>query len=167
MEKVQITQDTLYEYMLAHNIKMIRLAELIDKDPDVVTSCFSHRKDRYGTPRKFTSQNIQLINKALPQIALELRKNLLSFGSPKTFTSGHGTIFDPGLIEPINELGKYLNITGIFVRLCGWSKSKKTSVFGRPAAKNYGHISLEDANRINAEILSIAGVLSGYEVVPD
>ena len=40
-------------------------------------------------------------------------------------------------------------------------------MFSSPATKNYGNISESDVNAINAEVLSVAGVLEGTEVVPD
>ena len=71
------------------------------------------------------------------------------------------------MIEPINNLGKYLNITSLICRMLGWSKSKKKNVFGAPTVKNYGNISEDDVNAINVEIMSVAGFLENVEVVPD
>lgn len=165
MEKVQVSQDTLYEYMLAHDVKIVRLAEMMGKDPDTVSSCFKHRKDVHGEPRSFNASNIKKINELLPLLASELRSCLLSFGSPQTFTNKHGRTYDPGLVEPIKALGRYLNITGLVFRVFGWNKYKKGSVLANKASVVYGNISQADAIAINNEILSIAGVLDSYEVV--
>ena len=60
--KIQVTQDTLYEYLLAHDVKLSRLAELIGKSREVVFSCFKHHKDPRGKPRRFSAENIEAIN---------------------------------------------------------------------------------------------------------
>lgn len=167
MEKVQVTQDTLYEYLLAHDVILSRLAELIGKAPEVVMSCFKHHKDWHGRPRKFNAEHIAAINKALPVIASELQARLLTFGSERTYTNNRGKTYDPALVDQLNGLGKYLNITALVTRLLGWSKGKKSAVFCQPSSKAYGNISEADMIIINNEILSIVGVLSSYEVKTD
>lgn len=167
MGKIKVSQDTLYGYMLEHGIKMARLAELIGKSDDVVTSCFRHHKDRHGNPRYFNREHIDAINKALPIIADELRARLLTFGSSQTFTNKRGTTYDPALVEPIKEIGKYLNITAMVERLLGWNKGKKSIVLVQTGSKVYGNVSEADMIVINNELLSVAGVLSSYEVVTE
>lgn len=167
MDKVQVTQDTLYEYIQAHGIKMTRLAELIDKSDDVVTSCFKHHKDDRGRPRYFNRKNIAAINAALPEIASELRGRLLTFGSEQSYTNRRGATYDPALVEKIKEVGQYLNVTALVERILGWSKGKKSAVLVQKTSKAYGCVSEADMVAINNEILSIAGVLSSYEVVPE
>ena len=167
MEKVKVSQDTLYQFMLAHDVKMTRLAQLIGKSDDVVTSCFKHHKDVHGNPRRFNREHIKAINEALPQLAQELQARLLTFGSEQTFTNTHGRTYDPALIEAINNLGTYLNVTGMMTRLLGWTKGKKSAVFCQPSSKAYGNISEQDMITINNEVLAVAGVLSNYEVVAD
>lgn len=95
--KIQVSQETLYQYILAHDLKMIRLAELIGKSPELVISCFKHHNDKYGNPRSFTRENISAINQALPVIASELQTRLLTFGSDKTYTNRRGATYDPAL----------------------------------------------------------------------
>lgn len=166
MDKIKVTQDTLYEYILAHNIKLSRLAELMGlKKPEVVMSCFKHHKDRHGRPRKFNADHIAAINQALPVIAGELQARLLTFGSAQAYTNKWGNTYDPALIDQLNDLGKYLNITALVMRLLGWTKGKKSAVFCQPSSKAYGTISEADMIAINNEILSIIGVLTSYEVI--
>ena len=163
----QVTQDTLYEYLQAHDVKMSRLADLIGVVPEVVLSCFKHHKDWHGHPRKFNAGHIEAINKALPMIASELQARLLQFGSDRTYTNKWGSTYDPALVEPLKELGKYLNLAGLLTRLLGWSSGKKGAVLSRPNGKMYGCISQKDATIINTEILSIVGVLNNYELIKD
>lgn len=167
MGKVEVSQDTLYQYMLTHGIILSRLAELIGKSPEVVRSCFKHHKDGRGKPRYFSHANIVAINKALPVIADELRARLLTFGSDQTYTNQRGATYDPALIGPIKEIGKYLNITALVERLLGWSKGKKSAVLVQTSGKAYGCVSEPDVVAINNELLAVAGVLSSYEVVAD
>jgi len=167
MEKIRVSQETLYRYMLDHGIIISRLAELIDRAPEVVLSCFKHHKDSRGKPRSFNARNIEAINKALPILADNIRSCLLAFGSEQMFTNKRGITYDPALVEPIKKLGKYINITELVWRLFGWSKGKKSSVLTEPSSKVYGHIGIKHAEAINNEILSIAGVLCNYELISD
>lgn len=167
MEKIKISQDTLYEYLQAHSVKMLRLSEMIGTDDDTVTSCFRHRKDRHGVPRRFSAENINRINNALPHLACELRERILNFGTPQVRTNTHGRTYDLGLIEPMKELGRYLNITNMTHRVLGWSQNKKSSVLCRPDVVTYGNISEQDVVLINQEVLSVAAVLDNYEVVAE
>ncbi len=166
-QKITVTQDELYQYLQAHDVKLIRLSGLMGCDDDTVTSCFAHRKDKHGVPRRFSADNLGKMNKALPQLAQELRGCLLRYGSAQTYTNAHGREYDPGQIEPLKTLGRYLNITGLLQRLLGWSQNKKSSVLCRPKAINYGNITKSDVMIINTEVLSIAAVLDSYQVVTD
>ena len=165
--KIQVSQETLYEYMLAHDLKTARLAELIGKSPELVISCFKHHNDVYGKPRKFNAENIAAINEALPVIANELQSRLLTFGSDQTYTNRRGATYDPALVEKIKEIGHYMNITALTERLLKWNKGKKSAVLVQTTSKSYGCVSEADMITINNEILSVVGVLSNYEVVAD
>lgn len=167
MEKDQVTQDTLYEYLTDHNVILSRLAKLMKTDPEVVFSCFKHHKDWHGRPRKFNAKHIATINKTLPVLCSDLMARRLKFGSPSTYTNKRGSTYDPALVEPLKELGDYLNLSGLLPRLLGWSSGKMGAVMSRPNGKMYGCISQKDATIINTEILSIVGVLSSYEVIKD
>lgn len=166
-KKVQISQDVLYQYLTEHGIKLVRIAELIGISEASVNSCFKHHKDAHGNPRSFTRYNIRKLNGAIEQIATELRGYMLTFGSERTFTNQRGKTYDPALIEPMKKIGNMLNLTALVERVLGWNKNKKENTLVSPSSKNYGNITREDADRINAELLAVAGVLSSYEVVAD
>lgn len=157
----------LCEYLEEHNIKFSRIAELMGKTPQFVIACFRHDKNCHGAPRTFSVENIRKLNEALPKLAAQLRRCVMTFGTVKVYTNKHGRTYDPGMIEPINRLGEMMNTTGLMERLLGWSKKKKWKVFSAPSSKNYGNISEDDVALINSEILSVAGVLQGIEVVSD
>lgn len=167
MEKIQVSQDVLYEYMLAHGMKMTPLAEMIGRAPEVVMSCFKHHNDWHGRPRKFNAEHIALINEALPKIAEDLRGMLITFGSDKVYRNQRGNEYDPACVDQIKRLGKYMTITDLVARVLGWSKGKKSAVLVQPSNKGYGTVSRADVQAINNELLSVAGVLGSYEVVID
>lgn len=167
MEKVKISQDTLYQYITEHNIKLVRLAELTGLSEANINSCFKHHKDKQGNPRYFTRCNLSKLNAALEQVADELRGCLLTFGSDQTFTNNRGKTYDPALVEPVKKVGNMLNLTALVSRVLGWNQNKKENTLVSPSSKNYGNITRDDADRINAELLAVAGVLSSYEVVPE
>lgn len=166
-QKIPVTQDALYKYLQAHDVKLVRLADMIGCADDVVTSCFAHRKDKHGVPRQFTPDNLAKLSQALPQLARDLRGCLLHYGSPLTYINKHGREYDPGQVEPLKALGRYLNITGMLQRLLGWSVNKKCSVISRPNAASYGNITKSDVMTINTEILAVAGVLESYRLVTE
>ena len=165
--KVKMTQDALYKYLTDHDVKISRIAELVGLAPHCVISYFRHNNNSNGNPRYFSTENIHKLNEALPKLAMQLRYSLITFGSDKMYTNRHGRVYDPGMIEPLNELGELMNLTGLTGRLLGWSKFKKMSVFSSPTNKAYGNISESDIMAINTEIVSVAGVLENVEIVPD
>ncbi len=162
--KVQVSQDTLYQYLIDHDVKLARLAELMGVSASLVSACFKHNKGVDGLPRNFTAKALPKLNAALGEFAELLRSHVLTFGSPETFTNQRGNTYDPALVEPMKRVGELMNITAVTTRLLGWSKDRKESVLVSPSSKVYGCISREDVDRINAELLSVAGVLSSYEV---
>ena len=166
-QKVQISQDTLYRYLDEHSIKLVRLAELMGMSGPSVTSCFKHQIINKGTPRSFTAKAVVKLNAALEQIADGLRGSILTFGSDQVFTNQRGSTYDPALIGPMKKIGELMNLTALVGRVLGWNERKKQAVITQPHSKVYGCISEDDVNRINAELLAVAGVLSSYEVVPD
>lgn len=166
MEKVQVTQEHLYDYILAHGVKLSRLAELMDKTPSAVISCFLHHKNMQGTPRYFNAKAAEQLNNALPVVAQELRGLVLRFGTDQKFTNKHGRTYDPGLLEPLKQIGQYMNLTAMLERVLGWNEEKKKATCTRKTSKVYGNISESDAIAINTELLSVAAVLDSYEVIP-
>ena len=166
-QKIKMSQDALYKYLNDHDVKTIRIAELMGKTPAVVISNFRHHKNAHGNPRRFSVENIAQLNDALAVIAKELRGCVLTFGTEEKYTNNHGKTYDPGLINPLKRLGELLNLTGLITRLFGWKKSKKEAILSDASSKTYGNISESVVMAINAEILAIAGVLNNVEIIPD
>ncbi len=166
-QKLKISQDELYKYLKEHGVKMSRIAENMKVSVSTVTSCFQHRINRLGKPLSFTVENISKLNESLGGLSEKLRSCVLKFGTSQMYTNKHGRTYDPGMIEPINQLGMYLNMTSVMGRLLGWNKKTKERVFGSPSSNNFGHISEEDVKAINIEIISVASFLDSVEVIPD
>ena len=167
MEKVQVTQDFLYAYLKEHGVTDSCIARHMDVKPAFVNSTFLHHKDNYGVPRRFTKNTLPKLNQALWSVADELRQHVIQFGSSEMFTNRLGTTYDPGTMPSIRELSQYFNLTFLCERVLGWNKKRKDDALSSPKTKRYGRISKDDVDRINAELLSVAGVLSSYEVVAD
>ena len=165
--KMKMSQDQLYKYLMDHDVKLSRLAEQMGLSLTAVSAYFRHLPNMHGNPRTFSVDNIKKLNDAIRSFSQELRACLLHFGTDKMYTNKHGRTYDPGMIDAINRLGKYINTTALICRLLGWNKSKKKNVFCAPTNKNYGNISQDDVDVLNVEILSVAGFLSNVEVVPD
>ena len=168
MEKIKVSQDFLYDYLTEHNFTISSLGDLMGVSDSVVRACFLHTPNRHGKPQKFSASNIQRLNEALEQVANELRGCLLTFGSNQTYTNLHGSTYDPALVEQIkNGMNKYFKLRGLLNRILGWNVTKCRTTLSIIKSPVYGNITRDDADRINAELLAVAGVLSSYEVVPD
>ena len=168
MEKIKVSTDTLHKYLVEHDFTVSRLGDYMGIGNGVLMGCFRHNPDRLGRPRKFSLVNIKRMNDALVQIVDDMRKSLLVFGSDKVFTNQRGATYDPGLLEPINQgIGKFFKIRRMTERVLGWNLGKWANTLSAPSSKIYGNITRGDADRLNAELLSVAGVLSSHEVVAD
>ncbi|MDD6017078.1 MAG: hypothetical protein PUC18_12540 [Prevotellaceae bacterium] len=163
-QKIPISQDALYEYMKDHGVKIVRLAELSRLSKTTFNLCFKHVPHSNGTPRSFSANAVEAINQALPQIAAGLRSCILAFGSEQTFVNQLGMCYDPALVEPIKKVGYWMNLTVMTRKVLGWSYDKKEARLTSPSSYSYGNITKKDVNRINAELLSVAGMLDGVEV---
>lgn len=165
MEKVKVSQDFLYSYIQEHDINRSTIAALMGMDRSMINSCFKHHLDKYGKPRFFSANAIQKMNTALAQMADEMRGSVITFGSPQTYTNRGGT-FDPACMPAVKALSRFFNLTAMTARVLGWTETKKNTVLSAPSSKIYGHITQDDINRLNAELLAVAGTLSGIEVEP-
>ncbi len=167
VQKIQVSSDTLYQFLTEHSIKIVRMAEFMGLSVPSLVKCFTHKSMPSGKQYTFTRKTIPRLNSALVQMADALRSSVLTFGSEQTYTNKWGNTYDPALLEPMKELGKLVNLTALVERVLGWNKFKKQAVFVAKNSNSYGCISQDDVNRVNAELLAIAGVLSSYEVVLD
>jgi len=165
MEKVKVTSDTLYKFLMDHDVKLVCLAKYAQLSEASVNVCFKHYPGTNGQPRVFTQSALDKINIALVKIANELRNSILVFNNEMAVTNSRGSSYDATLIGPIKHIGEFINITALTQRLLGWSKKKKDSILVSPTSKVYGNISEADAAVINTEIITISGVFESYEVV--
>ena len=165
-QKVKVTQDILYQYLTEHGVKMVRLAELMKTSEANISSCFKHHKKLDGSLRSFTPRNIRNLNAALEQFSIDLRGCLLTFGSTQVYMNQRKKTYDPALVEPMKRIGELLNLTALVERVLGWDKQKKDNVLVTKTSKVYGTISKDDSDRINSELLSVAKMLSSFEIVP-
>lgn len=167
MEKVRVTQEFLYSYLKEHGITISCIARHMGVIPAHVNSMFLHHNDSRGNPRRFTKSTLAHLNQTIQEVAEELRQHVIQFGSDQTYTNRLGNTYDPGTLPAIKELSEYVNLALLCENVLGWDRNRKSDTFCSPKTKRYGRISKDDVDRINAELLSVAGVLSSYEVVED
>ena len=168
MEKIKVSTDTLHKYLVEHDFTVSLLGDYMGIGNGLLIGCFRHNLDRYGNPRFFSPANIERMNNALVRIVEDMRCQVLIFGTDQTYTNRLGATYDPGLIEPIKRgVGKFFKLRTMAERVLGWNKGKWNNTLSAPSSKVYGNISRDDADRLNAELLAVAGVLSSYEVVAD
>ena len=164
-KKVMVTEDALLKFLGQHRVKLIRLSELTGIKEAAINSCFHHHKNNNGVPRHFNRDQVSRINKALPQLAMQLRGLILKYDEQRAEQNTRGIAYDRGLVEPMKKIGELLNLTALCERVLGWSKKKKDSILVTRVSKAWGNITAADAAAVNTELLAIAGVLEGYELV--
>ena len=167
MEKVNVSQDFLYEYLKEHNMTIMMIAKKMGASESVVRNSLQRNPNRHGNAMRLSAANLLKLNSALEEIADELRGCLVTFGSDKMFTNQRGTTYDPGTLPALQRVGEYFNMKALTERLLGWNKTKRDITLSVKSSPMYGRVTKEDIDRINAELLAVAGVLSNYEVVPD
>ena len=168
MEKVKVSQDFLYQYLVEHNFILSVLNKRMGVSNGILMGCFHHAPNSQGKPMKFSAANIEKMNMALSQIAEELRGCMLTYGSDQVVTKVRGGSYDPALVQPIREqIGNYFKTKTFLERVLGWNAKRWNAVLSSPSSKVYGQVTAEDADRINADLLAVIGVLSNYEVVAD
>ena len=167
IKKIEVTPDWLYQYLQEHNFIISLLSKRMGVSNGIVCNSFRHVLNRLGKPMKFSDANIARLNAALPKMADEIKAATISFGSNETFTNTFGHTYDPATREAVLAVGEFFKLTPFLERLLGWKKGKRDMILVSTKSPVYGQVSQDDVNRINAELLAVAGVLSNYEVVDD
>lgn len=170
MDKKKITQDELYQFIQAHDLKLARIAEVAGLSEASVNSCFKHQIINKGVPRSFTRQTIAKMNEELPRMAAEIAACSMEFGKdPKEIINNQrGKTYDKALVGPIkNGVARYFNINPFLERVVGWNKTRKHNVLETNTGKAHGCISREDMNRINDELEFVSDWLTKRELVVD
>ena len=163
-QKLKYSQDDLYQYLLAHNITIKRLGELIGQSDVAMSNAFKHNVVN-GKPHYFSDAIIRRINEALPMLASEIASRVVTFNAENNTSRRAAQKFDPGCIQQFQRAGEYFNLTTLLVRVLGWKKRKKNDVICTPSSKVYGHITEDDVRLLNAELLTVAGELENMEIV--
>jgi hypothetical protein len=164
MDKAKVTQDFLYEYLTQHNVNLNRLNELMGIGNGTLVDCFRHQPDRHGKAKRFSAANIQKLNDALPLLADQMRRGVVTFGSAQTYTSRRGETYDPATVPQLRALQRWFKLGPFFLRVVGWTQSRTSSSLCSPTAKAFGTITADQVARINAEVLAVSGMLGGIEV---
>lgn len=165
MDKAKVTQDFLLEYLTQHNVNLNRLNELMGISNGLLMGCFHHDLNRHGIPMKFTAPIIEKMNEALPVLADQMRSGLVTFGSSETYTNSRsGATYDPATVPQLRALQRWFKLGPFFQRVVGWTQSRTSSALNSKTAKAYGTITADQVARINAEVLAVAGMLSGIQV---
>lgn len=171
-QKTKVSPDFFYKYIMDHDIILSKVAEKMGVSYSIVNRSFRHGIDRHGKPIYFSPSNLKKLNEAISELAVEIRNCLLKFGSDKTYTNQLGNTYDPSLVDGFRIIGKYFKLNGskekgLTHKVLGWNNTKNNTTLSVQKSPVYGNITREDADRINAELLSVAGYLSSIEVVAD
>lgn len=164
-QKTRVSTDKLYKFLNEHDFTAYVLSEYMGVSESIVRGCFRHNLNRHGKPLQFSEANLAKLNEALPRMAADLRGCVLTFGSERTFTNRCGAVYDPAVVDQIKAgMGRFFNMRSLTNRLLGWNAQKCCARLASESNGTYGHVSREDCDRLNDELLAIAGVLDNYEV---
>ena len=167
MEKIKVSQDFLYQYLQEHNFTLSVIGKRMEVSNGILMGCFHHDLNRLGKPLSFSVKNIQRMNVALEQIANELRQCIITLENKDHHENSRGKTYYEGCVADFKRINEYFKLNGLTERILGWNNTKCRTTLFIENSPVYGNITEEDVNRINAELLAVAGVLSSYEVVPD
>lgn len=163
-EKIQISQDELYQFLTDHNLIITRLGELIGLGIGSMSACFNHKLAN-GEPRYFTRQSVAKINEAMPQIAYEVERRRVVFNMANNKSKQRRVQFDPGCVEQMRALGTYFKVDAMVQRVLGWKAVKSRKVLFAPSSTMYGHVTPDDVRRVNEELMFVSFWLQRHEVV--
>lgn len=166
MNKITVTQDHLKTFLGDHHFINAALAKKMGVSEGIVSGCFNRKLNRHGKPLSFSRKNIELLNQALRQIAEDLSGCKLE-ASDEEFATKRFINDDPAVMESLRRIGEYIRLQGLTNKVLGWNTKKCLNNISVNGPKPHVHISKEDSMRITTEIMSIAGTLAGWEVVPD
>lgn len=163
--KTRVSTDKLYKFLNEHDFTAYVLSEYMGVSESIVRGCFRHNLNRHGKPLQFSEANLAKLNEALPRMAADLRGCVLTFGSERTFTNRCGAVYDPAVVDQIKSgISRFFNVRALTKRVLGWNAQKCGARLASEGNGTYGHMSREDCDRLNDELLSVAGVLENYEV---
>ena len=170
MDKKQITQDELRDFIKAHDLKRARIAEVAGLSEGSCASCLNHQVINGGVPRSFTRQTIARMNEELPKMAEAIASCVMEWGTdPKELKNGRkGRVYDKTLVEPIKvRVAYFFNINPFLERVVNWTKTYKHNVLETNTGKAHGNITQEEMNRINDELEFVSDWLLKRELVAD
>ena len=167
MEKIKVSQDELRIFLRGCHFINAALARKMGVTEGIVSGCFHHKLNRHGKPLSFSKKNIELMNVALQQISKDLIECKLKFAKDEDSSSKRFIDDSPAVVESMRKISEYIKLSGLTNKALGWDKRKCDYNINLKANNPRVHLSKEDADRINAELLAVAGALSSYEVVGD
>lgn len=167
MDKIEVTQDQLKYYLEEHHFIRAALAKKMGVSESIVGDCFNHLLNRHGKPLSFTKKNVELLNQALQQISEELSRCKLKCSNEEEQASRRFINDDPAIIDGLRKISEYIKLRGLTAKVLGWNNRKCESNINLKESRLHVHIKREEIERINIEIMAIAGTLATWEVVAD
>jgi len=151
--------------MQEHNFTAYILSDYMGVSESIVRGCFKHDLNRHGKPLQFSEANLTKLNDALPRMATDLRGCVIDFDEERAVINRCGTKYDLTVAEQVKTgMSRFFNMRSLTKRVLRWNTQKCGARLASEGSITYSHVSREDCDRLNDELLSIAGVLDNYEV---
>ena len=164
----QVTPDQLYRFLREHNIMDYILSQYMNVSESIVRGCFRHDLNRHGKPLHFSPDNIRRINDALPRLAHDIRACHIHFGQGETYVNRCGREYDRSIADQVKAgISRFFNVKELTARVLGWNLLKCKARLSSRGHQTYSNVSREDCDRLNDELVAVASILEGYEVIGD
>ena len=164
-QKTRVSTDKLYKFMNEHDFTAYVLSEYMGVSESIVRGCFRHDLSRHGKPLQFSEANLAKLNEALPRMAADLRGCVITFDDKRAVVNRCGTAYDLTVADQVKAgMGRFFNMRSLTKRVFGWNAQKCSARLASEGSITYSHVSRENCDRLNDELLAIAGVLDNYDV---
>lgn len=167
-KKRQVTTDQLYRFLRDRSIKDYVLSQYMGVSESIVRGCFKHDLNRHGKPLRFSSENIQKMNDALPRLAADIRACELHFGKGETVVNRCGREYDHSIADQVKAgIMRFFSVKDLTARILDWNEIKCKARLSSIGHKSYSNVERADCDRLNDELVAVASILESYEVIND
>lgn len=165
--KVEISIRRLKVYLDEVGIKVVKLAELSDLNPQHLSKALCGTPDnKTGRPTSLTQEQLRSLEFGMEQLAYELGNIFIAYDHDLEVVKRSGNRFCPACVEQIKQkIRPYMSLLPFMQQTLGWNYSKVRNVIDKQDSPSSGNISRDDCDRINIRMAEIAARLGSFSFV--
>lgn len=165
--KVEISIRRLKVYLDEVGIKVVKLAELSDINPQHLSKALCGTPDnKTGKPTSLTLDDLHNLEFGMEQLSYELGNIFIVYDTDREIVKRSGNRYCPACVEQIKEkIRPYMSLLPFIQKTLGWNYSKVRNVLDKKDSPSSGNISRDDCDRINIRMAEIAACLGSFSFV--